>query len=173
LILLICNLVHFARNTSQGTLRVGDVVAVSGVGPVLAEHAAPILQMRQATASDASVLGVVYCRGEFHAASGGERSSDDSVQPVEGDVAPGDYLLVVANGLAQVSTHFDLGWHLHSGGGGPRGSASYQIDDSLGQWVGQSSSSAGYQIESGFWYGAMVPEARRELYLPLVLVNQG
>ncbi|MGD9101699.1 MAG: hypothetical protein PVF45_14555 [Anaerolineae bacterium] len=97
-----CTLVHIARNTSQETLRVGDVVAVSGVGPVLAEHTAPVLQVRQATASDASVLGVVYCRGEFYAASGGERASDDSVQPVAGDVAPGDYLMVVTNGLAQV-----------------------------------------------------------------------
>jgi hypothetical protein len=97
-----CTIVHIARNTSQETLRVGDVVAVSGVGPVLAEHTAPFLQVRQATTSDPSVLGVVYCRGELYAASRGERTSDDSVQPVAGDVAPGDYLMVVTSGLAQV-----------------------------------------------------------------------
>jgi hypothetical protein len=97
-----CTLAQIARNTGQETLRVGDVVAVSGVGPVLAEHSAPVLQVRQATASDVSVLGVVYSRGEFYAASGEERASGDSVQPVAGDVAPGDYLLVVTSGLAQV-----------------------------------------------------------------------
>jgi hypothetical protein len=107
-----CTMVFIARNTSQETLRVGDVVAVSGVGPVLAGQAAPVLQVRQATASDVSVLGVVYCRGKLYAASGGdgprstaegeERASDDSVQPVAGDVAPGDYLMVVTSGLAQV-----------------------------------------------------------------------
>jgi hypothetical protein len=97
-----CTMVFIARNTSQETLRIGDVVAVSGVGPVLAEHTAPVLQVRQATASDASVLGVVYCRGELYAASPGGRASDDSVQPVAGDVAPGDYLMVVTSGLAQV-----------------------------------------------------------------------
>jgi hypothetical protein len=113
-----CTLVHIARNTSQETLRVGDVVAVSGVGSVLVEHTAPVLQVRRATASDASVLGVVYCRGELYAASDGDgprsaaegerRASDDSVQPVEGDVAPGDYLMVVTSGLAQVRVAPDL-----------------------------------------------------------------
>ena len=51
----------------------------------------------------------------------------------------------------------------------PKPTAEHEV---LGQWVGQSSSSAGYQIESGFWYGAIVAEARREVYLPLVLMNQ-
>ena len=74
--------------------------------------------------------------------------------------------------LAQVSTNFDLSWHLLSGGGGSRSSANYQISDSLGQWVGQSSSSTGYQIESGFWYGTIISKEGREIYLPLVLRNQ-
>jgi hypothetical protein len=59
--------------------------------------------VRRATAGDASVLGVVYMRGEFYAASGDHPEEDsDSVHPVEGDVAPGDYLLVATSGLAQV-----------------------------------------------------------------------
>ena len=58
--------------------------------------------------------------------------------------------------LAQVSTHFDLSWNLLSGGGGSRSSTHYQVDDSLGQWAERSSSSAGYRIEPGFWYGVAV-----------------
>ena len=75
--------------------------------------------------------------------------------------------------LAQVSTNFDLSWHLLSGGGGSRSSTNYQVDDSLGQWADQSSSSTGYQIESGFWYGMVISEEGREIYLPLILKNQG
>jgi hypothetical protein len=55
--------------------------------------------------------------------------------------------------LAQVSTHFDLGWHLLSGGGGSRNSTSYRIDDSLGQWLSGSSSSENAELAPGFWYG--------------------
>jgi hypothetical protein len=97
-----CTTAFIARNTSGDTLRVGDVVAASGVGPVLQGHTSPVLQVRRATVGDASVLGVVYMRGEFYAASGDQPEDDDSVHPVEGDVAPGDYLLVVTSGLAQV-----------------------------------------------------------------------
>ncbi len=49
-----------------------------------------------------SVLGVVYSRGEFYAASSEKEGQGDTVQPVEGDVGPGDYLLVATSGLAQV-----------------------------------------------------------------------
>jgi len=56
--------------------------------------------------------------------------------------------------LAQVSTHFDLSWHLLSGGGGFRSSSTYWVDDSLGQWADRTSTSARYNIEPGFWYGA-------------------
>jgi hypothetical protein len=75
--------------------------------------------------------------------------------------------------LAQVSTNFDVSWHLLSGGGGFRGSANYQVSDSLGQWVGGSASSVGYQIESGFWYGTAILEGGLQIYLPLILRNQG
>ena len=53
--------------------------------------------------------------------------------------------------LAQVSTNFDLSWHLLSGGGGVRNSTNYQIDDSLGQWANRTSSSTNYKIKPGFW----------------------
>jgi hypothetical protein len=56
--------------------------------------------------------------------------------------------------LAQVSTNFDLSWHVLSGGGGSRSSTNYQIDDVLGQWADRTSSSTNYQVEPGFWSGA-------------------
>ena len=56
--------------------------------------------------------------------------------------------------LAQVSTNFDLGWHVLSGGGGSKSSTNYQIDDVLGQWADSTSSSTNYQVEPGFWSGA-------------------
>ena len=91
-----------ARNASEELLKVGDVVAVSGVGPILKGHKQPILEVRHATASDPSVLGVVRSRGEFYGANEEMEEDDDSVLPVEGDVEPGDYLFVVTSGLAQV-----------------------------------------------------------------------
>jgi len=56
--------------------------------------------------------------------------------------------------LAQVSTNFDLGWHLLSGGGGNRSSANYRVDDVLGQWAVGTSSNPNYKVEPGFVYGA-------------------
>jgi hypothetical protein len=98
-----CTLVFIARNAGPETLRLGDVVAVSGVGEVLQGHTTPVLEGRRATAKDPSVLGVVYMRGEFYAATGDNPEDlGDSVQPVEGEIAPGDYMLVVTSGLARV-----------------------------------------------------------------------
>jgi hypothetical protein len=62
-------------------------------------------------------------------------------------------LALAGAALAQVSTNFDLSWHLLSGGGGSRSSTNYQLDDALGQWTGGASSSASYEISPGFWYG--------------------
>jgi hypothetical protein len=97
-----CTSAFIAQNASQEPLKVGDVVAVSGIGPILKGHKQPILEVRHATASDPSVLGVAQSRGEFYAASEEQEENDDSVQPVEGDAEPGDYLFVVTSGLAQV-----------------------------------------------------------------------
>ena len=67
--------------------------------------------------------------------------------------------------LAQVSLHFDLSWHLLSGGGGSRSSAHYQIDDVLGQWADGQSGSVHYQVDPGFWGRGNVSKTWR-LYLP-------
>ena len=62
--------------------------------------------------------------------------------------------------LAQVSTHFDLGWHLLSGGGGSRDSTHYRVDDSLGQWAGGSSASDNAELAPGFWVGTSAGPTR-------------
>ena len=55
--------------------------------------------------------------------------------------------------VAQVSTNYNLNWHVLSGGGGSRASASYRVDDTLGQWPEKASASASYRVDPGFWYG--------------------
>lgn len=81
--------------------------------------------------------------------------------------------LVVAGAvLAQVSTGFDLSWHVLSGGGGSRSSAGYQIDDTLGQWSAGLSSSANYQLATGFWSSDRVIDEIQRLYAPVVLYKQ-
>jgi hypothetical protein len=82
-------------------------------------------------------------------------------------------ILVVAGAvLAQVSTGFDLGWHVLSGGGGSRSSAGYQIDDTLGQWADGPSSSSHYQLASGFWHKGGGLEMTQRLYAPVVISTQ-
>jgi len=70
-------------------------------------------------------------------------------------------VIVVALGvsgvvIAQVSTNFNLNWHLLSSGGGTRNSTNYRADDALGQWGDSRPSSANYKIEPGFWVGGSV-----------------
>ena len=77
-------------------------------------------------------------------------------------------LLLAAPILAQISTLYDLSWHLLSGGGGPRASSHYQIDDVLGQWPDGQSSSAQYQIDPGFWHAGRAVQPRH-LFFPVVL----
>ena len=76
-------------------------------------------------------------------------------------------LLLAAPILAQISTLYDLSWHLLSGGGGPRASSHYQIDDVLGQWPDGRTSSARYQVDPGFWHAGREQQQKR-LYLPVV-----
>ena len=77
-------------------------------------------------------------------------------------------LVLAAPLLAQRSADFDLNWHVLSGGGGPRASAVFQIDDVLGQWPDGRSSSARFQIDPGFWHAGRLPEDRRS-YLPVTI----
>ncbi len=79
-------------------------------------------------------------------------------------------LTIAGTALAQVSTHFDLGWHLLSGGGGARRSATYQLDDVLGQWPDGRSASDHYQVDPGFWTAGRValppPAQTARIFMP-------
>jgi hypothetical protein len=97
-----CAMVVIARNAGEETLVLGDVVTVRGVGKTLLGQTTPVLEVGRASGADAYVLGVVSMRGELYGTGPGSDAPEESVQPVEGDVAPGDYVLVVTNGLAQV-----------------------------------------------------------------------
>jgi hypothetical protein len=68
-------------------------------------------------------------------------------------VGIGACVIVAGVAFAQVSDHFDLSWHLLSNGGGRRSSATYQLDDSLGQLAGSVSGGPTYEIRPGFWQG--------------------
>jgi len=72
---------------------------------------------------------------------------------------------ILTPALAQISSHFDMGWHLLSGGGGTRSSVNYQIDDALGQWVDGTTSSVHTRIDPGFWPAGSAPEGWH-IYLP-------
>jgi hypothetical protein len=103
-----CTVLFVGRNAGQETLLVGEAVAVTGVGEVLQGHTTPVLQVRRATPADAAVLGVVHSRGEFYPMPAEQPEVGDIVQPGQGDVAPGDYVLVVTGGLARVRLAPDL-----------------------------------------------------------------
>ena len=55
---------------------------------------------------------------------------------------------------AQVSTNYDLSWHVLSGSGGQMDSASYVQRSTVGQVIG-SLESSNYRMGAGYWYGAV------------------
>jgi hypothetical protein len=79
-------------------------------------------------------------------------------------------LLLAGAAAAQVSSSFDLGWHVLPAGGGLRQSTAFRLADTIGQLAGGISSSPNVQISAGFWYGAPLPPVimMREMYLPLL-----
>jgi len=68
--------------------------------------------------------------------------------------------------MAQISTSYDLSWHVLAGGGEPSTSVSFAANSTVGQatigWVSNST----YGMGVGYWYGAMAPY---RIFLPLVL----
>jgi hypothetical protein len=76
-------------------------------------------------------------------------------------------LAVAVPVFAQLSVNYSADWHVLSGGGGPRKSANFQIDDVLGQWPDGRSASARYQVDPGYWHTGHVPDGKRT-YLPVV-----
>ncbi len=59
-------------------------------------------------------------------------------------------LMVTSVAVAQVSTNFELSWHLLGGGGGERQSANFMVQDAIGQPVVGNAASANAIVQSGF-----------------------
>jgi hypothetical protein len=76
-------------------------------------------------------------------------------------------LVLAAPLLAQISARYDLTWPILSGGGGPRSSPNFYIDDALGQWPDGRSTSPNYQLDPGFFHAGRVLK-NQSLYLPAV-----
>lgn len=70
--------------------------------------------------------------------------------------------------LAQVSSNYDLSWHVIGGGGGKMASAGHTLQGTTGQALVGRMSSAGHDLCSGFWCAG---EAEYRVYLPLALRN--
>ncbi|MGA9349285.1 MAG: hypothetical protein WBW48_10860 [Anaerolineae bacterium] len=104
-----CTVVFVALNGDANPLEVGDVVSISGIAPPLKGQQTPILRVRRATAASGGALGVVQARAAATATEtpvlGGDSDQTVTVEMpglAPGNVAPGDYLFVVIQGLVQV-----------------------------------------------------------------------
>ena len=98
-----CTTAYVARNTSEASLHVGDVVRAAGIDAQMAGEQTPVMQVTRAESGD-RVLGVVVGRTKMTMVEPGE----DQVKPgphygpVGGTAEPGDYLVIVVQGMAQV-----------------------------------------------------------------------
>jgi hypothetical protein len=82
-------------------------------------------------------------------------------------ILAGFLLLALASiAFAQVSSNYDLSWHVTGGGIGQMGSTGHSLQGTLGQPVAGSMTSGEHTLCSGFW---CTGAAQTEVYLPLVL----
>jgi hypothetical protein len=96
-----CTLIYVAQNTGAAPLEVGELVVAAGVGTALAGGTDPLLRVHQSGPAAQGVIGVVLSRAVVTPTEK-EGKVLDSVQATDGAVQPGDYLLIVVQGLAQV-----------------------------------------------------------------------
>ncbi len=75
-------------------------------------------------------------------------------------------LLLALPVLAQVSSNYDLSWHVIAGGGGKASSAGHTLMGTIGQPVTGRMISTGHALCSGFWCSGGAVQYR--IYLPLV-----
>ncbi len=96
-----CTLMYVAQNAGDAALRPGDLVAPAGIDVPLAGAVDPVLRVIRADTEATGVVGVVYRRVAVMA---NEKDGEvlDSVQAVDGAAEPGDRLLIVVQGLAEV-----------------------------------------------------------------------
>jgi hypothetical protein len=105
-----------AKNGDGRNLEAGDVVAVSGMGEPFADGDTPVPLVQKATRSNAAAaVGVVYRRfvaeeeiEEIEHEGKVERRRSIRTNSTEGPIAPGDYLLIVVLGPAQVKADASL-----------------------------------------------------------------
>lgn len=96
------------QNGGSESLEPGDVVSFSGMAPPLEENGPPVVQVTKvSTANSTAIAGVVYRRFNSQMVSGTLRSDGQGTAPdleitSAGPVAPGEYLLLVVHGPAQV-----------------------------------------------------------------------
>jgi hypothetical protein len=90
------------QNGGETFLEAGDVVAFSGIGAPLEAGSPPVIQVTGVeSANSTAIAGVVYSRYNIETLRAGPEEVVSNVTP-EGAVAPGEYLLVVVQGPAQV-----------------------------------------------------------------------
>ena len=98
------------QNGDTEALQAGDVVAAAGIGQPFAASSAQIMAVKRADATtNSAVVGVVYRRfmaeeKTMESADGdeAERRTHIETHSTDGDVAPGEYLLIVVMGVAEV-----------------------------------------------------------------------
>jgi hypothetical protein len=97
-----------AQNNSQSSIETGDVAAFTGIGDGAATDGQPIIQVGLATAQNATaVAGVVYGRFPQELLNAPPEGLDDPSlinYDRTAPIAPGDYLLLVVYGPAQVKS---------------------------------------------------------------------
>jgi hypothetical protein len=98
-----CTLSYVARNTSDKTLQIGEMVQTEGVDTQLAGAQQPVMQVTAAETNE-QVLGVVVGRTEMTMVEPGADDAQPGPHygPTGGAAEPGDYLIIVVQGMAQV-----------------------------------------------------------------------
>jgi hypothetical protein len=101
-------IMHLAQNGGSEALEPGDVAVFSGVAAPLEAGGPPVVQVaRTASANSTAVAGVVYSRFNIKVVtakrqSDGQGSEAGQEVTLDGPVPPGEYLLLVVQGPAQV-----------------------------------------------------------------------
>ena len=84
-------------------------------------------------------------------------------------ILAGSILLALASiAFAQVSSNYDLSWHVIGGGVGQMESTGHSLQGTLGQTVIEPMTSDGHNLCNGFWCQGT---ENFMVYLPLVLRN--
>jgi hypothetical protein len=92
-----CRVAEFAENVGSAPIAPGDFVAVEGV-VMRNDMANPVLQVRRATGSADVIIGVAQYRANLPTL---ENEAAKLPAREEGDIRPGDVMLVNTTGLAQ------------------------------------------------------------------------